>query len=137
MRTTLRTRGFTLIEMMIVVALIGIISAVAYPSYQGQMQRSRRASATACLSEMSNAMERAYTTTMQYPSTLPTLSCTADNSAYYTISLVTASSSTTTYVVQAVPTGPQVKDTKCNTLTLDNRGIKTASGTDTVANCWR
>jgi type IV pilus assembly protein PilE len=137
MQSTKRTGGFTLIEMMIVVAIVGIISAIAFPSYQYHMQKTRRASATACLSEMANAMERAYTTAMQYPSTLPTLGCTTDNSAYYTLTLVTASSSTTAYVIQAEPTGPQVKDTKCATLTLDNRGVKTESGTDTVANCWR
>ncbi len=61
-----RSLGFTLIEVMIVVAIIGILAAIAYPSYQNQMQKTRRADAKASLMELAQFMERNYSTSGAY-----------------------------------------------------------------------
>ena len=62
-------QGFTLIEVMIVVAVIGILAAIAYPSYQESVTKTRRSAAQGCLVEMAQFMERFYTTNMRYDQT--------------------------------------------------------------------
>ena len=61
-----RSRGFTLIELMIVVAIIAVLASIAYPSYIKYITKTRRNAATACLSEYANYMERHYTTYLSY-----------------------------------------------------------------------
>lgn len=63
---TARKKGFTLIEMMIVVAIIGILAAIAYPSYQQQIRQSRRADAQAALVSLAGAMERIFSQSNSY-----------------------------------------------------------------------
>ncbi len=65
-RSRLSARGFTLIELMIVVAVIAILAAIAYPSYQDSVRKSRRADAKAALLDLAQFMERNYTTANRY-----------------------------------------------------------------------
>ena len=79
-------RGFTLIEVMIVVAIVGILSAIALPSYNEYIRRGHRADARAGLLQAQQWMERAATATGSYPTTLPaTLTWTGDESKRYTV----------------------------------------------------
>ena len=125
-----RQKGFTLIELMIVVAVIAVLAAIAFPSYQGHMQRTRRAAAAACVLEQVQFMERYYTTNMKYTdATLPAAStCRADLAAFYTVALSGAPNGTT-YTLRATPvTGSaQVRD-DCKTLQINQAGTKSLVG---------
>lgn len=137
-----RQAGFTLIELMITVAIVAIIAAVALPSYQGYVVRTQRSAASSCLNEMAAFMERVYATNLQYDqnngtaTALPAVQCRTDNAARYALSLSAATART--FTVSAVPQGAQAtRDAACGTLTLDQAGTKGVSGTGTVAACWR
>ncbi len=132
--------GFTLIELMIAVAVVAILAAVAYPSYVDQVRKGRRAEAQAVLLEASQFMERFATENQRYDQNLagtavalPTGLATAPKASttvHYNVSL--QSKTQTTYVLQAVPTGSQASDT-CGTMTLSQTGVTTPS----TSSCWR
>jgi len=127
--------GFTLIELMVVVAIIAIIAAVAIPSYQQHIIRTRRAAAEVCMMEQAQWMERFYTTNMTYAgAALPPTPCQNDLAAFYQMQF-NAVPTATTYSIDAIPIGPQAADT-CGTLNIDQAGTKTPNP---VANplCWR
>lgn len=135
----MKMRGFTLIELMVVVAIIGILSAIAYPSYVEFIVKSRRAVATACLTELAQFLERNNTSNMTYNVALPNNQCRADLTGFYTISFATGQPTASTFTIQAVPQGQQAtRDTRCGTLTLSHIGVKTESGTaSSYRDCWQ
>jgi type IV pilus assembly protein PilE len=124
------SQGFTLIELMITVAIVGILAAIAYPSYQEYVKKSRRVDAEGVLLGLANAMERRFTETNSYVG--------ATNPAAGTYYTVTISASTaSSYTLSAAPTGAQSTD-KCGTLTLTQTGAKgfTAATGITLDDCW-
>lgn len=130
-------RGFSLIELMIAVAIIGIIVAVAMPSYQQHVLSTQRVMATACLTELAQQMERSYLTNMAYAQALPATSCQTELQGVYTI--VLAAQTANTFQLQATPQGNQVNDKQCGVLTLDQSGQKTANAKTDAALlrlCW-
>lgn len=131
-----RNRGFTLVELMIVVVVLAVLAGIAYASYSNSMIASRRKAASACLLELSQHMERVYTTSLSYAgATAPALACRTELSTFYTIEL-NGTPTATTFAVRAVPTSAQ-KDAKCGTLGLNQAGTKTISGTGgSVPSCW-
>ena len=132
------SRGFTLLELMIVVVIVAILAAIANAAYGFAVVKSRRASAKGCVMEGSQYMERYYTTKLTYAAAvLP--GCSNDVTQYYAVTLGTTHvPDATTYTVQAVPKGVQLTaDTKCGTLTINQTGTRTKSGTGTLAECWQ
>ena len=130
MNTFKRPSGFTLVELMIVVAIIGILAAIAYPSYTEYVTRSKRADGKVALLQVQLAEEKWRANHTSYGSSTD-INISASPDGHYTIDY--ADIGTDTYTITATPT---FTDAKCNILGIDQTGTKTRSGTDSVANCW-
>ena len=128
--------GFTLIELMIAVAVVGILAAIAYPSYQTQVRKSRMSQAQADLLTVSQFMERCFASNNTYANcALPFNASPSTGTAYYAITLATAGR--TQFTVTATPSSVGGQDEQiCQTLTLDQAGRKTFSGSATASQCW-
>jgi type IV pilus assembly protein PilE len=133
-----KKRGFTLIELMIVVAVIAILGAIAMPQYMREVRKSRRTAAKTTLLDVASRQEKYYATQNKYgaltdlaysSSTLQAPSATQD---YYNVTL-TLGTPTNGFTATASPQGDQQKDT-CGTYSITNLGVQTVTGTDT--NCW-
>lgn len=134
-------KGFTLIELMITVAIVAILATVAYPAYQEQVRSTRRADCTGTLMNLAGAMERYYTTNNNYTgataaAVLGTAQCPIDGGAA-TYNLAVASTAST-FTLTATRTGAQAGD-RCGDLTLTNTGLKGISNATaglTAQDCW-
>ncbi|MEI7838963.1 MAG: type IV pilin protein [Methylococcaceae bacterium] len=130
---TQKQNGFTLIELMIVVAIIGILTSVAYPSYVKYIQKSKRSEAQAALLSMATAMEQWRVENNNDYTGVATSDITTSSTKNYTFSL---SSDKTTYTLTAIPASPQDED-DCGVLSLDSKGVKGAKkATDDISDCW-
>jgi type IV pilus assembly protein PilE len=142
------TKGFTLIELMIAVAIVGILAAVAYPSYQDSVMKSRRADAEGALLGFANSMERYFTEKNTYkgaavgggdtgtPTIFSPTSPVDGGTAYYNLKISLAEVSS--YKLIAEPIGAQSSD-KCGKLTLTSTGVRDMddeSAEITLADCW-
>ncbi|ABF12543.1 type IV pilus assembly protein PilE [Cupriavidus metallidurans] len=133
------SRGFTLIEVMITVAIIGIIAAIAFPSYQRHVVKGNRAAAEAFVLEAASLQERYLVDNRAYATTLSALGFAAlpDSIApNYQVTL-TVTAAPPAYVFTATPINTQLaRDTDCGVLTLNNTGDKTAAGVASTS-CWK
>ncbi|MFA5684609.1 MAG: type IV pilin protein [Lysobacteraceae bacterium] len=122
--------GFTIIELMIVVAILAILTAIAVPAYNDQVRKARRADGKAVGMEMVQALERFHTANNTYVGFGGTpINSPATGTAFY---VVTAGSLTATaYTVTMTPQGGQTADT-CGTMTITSTGARTPS----TAGCW-
>lgn len=142
--TLQKHRGFTLIELMIVVAIVGILSAVAYPSYQEYVRRAARAEARATILDMAQNQERWFTNNNTYvaiadaPATVTAgfknFSGNDVGSRKYTIKAELVGGGTG-YTITASPSNG-FSEPKCGSLTLTSAGLKGSSAGD-VATCWK
>lgn len=133
----MKYKGFTLIELMIVVAIVGVLAAIAYPSYQEYIARARRADAKTVLLENAQFLERFYTQNGSYlTATLPITEAPKDGGTkFYDISFVAAQTATA-FQIQAVPKNAQSGD-KCGTMIVNQSNQKSVSGaTLDSPTCW-
>lgn len=130
-----KQRGFTLIELMIAVAVVGILTAIAYPSYVKYVQKSYRSEGLAMLADATARMERYYAQNNTYLTTLAGIGITNTTSptGKYLLSLNGAATATT-YAFQVVPQGSQATDS-CGTLGVNQAGERTSSTNAT--DCWK
>lgn len=131
----------SLIELMVAVAIVGILAAIAYPSYQRYVARSHRNAASACLSQYAQFMERHYTTALTYeaapvpPDGLP---CARESDLDERYTIAVSDITARTYTLDATPRNVQATiDAQCGTLTLTETGERSVSGTAGRDQCWR
>ncbi len=138
----IKHKGFSLIELMIVVAVIAIIASIAIPSYERQVTKTRRTDGQSKLLEIMSKQERHYSLNNTYVANLSTLSDydnnpVASDEGYYSIAAAACGSGITSCVqLTATPQGAQAGDTECGALTYDSRGVKGEGGTGSVNDCW-
>lgn len=123
------SKGFTLIEVMIVVVIIGILASIAYPSYQEYVRRANRAEGQAFLQDIAARQERYFSQNNTYVTDVSKLGAnTESETKKYTIT-ATAPAGSGGYLLTATPS---FTDTKCGNLTLNALGVK-----GTVSECWK
>ena len=131
----MNNKGFSLIELMIVLAIIGVLGAIAYPSYDSYMKKSRRSDGKIGLQRMADRQERFYLQNNTYTTDPANVGGAATKENYYALSIDSADINGFELTATAVPGGPQAKDTTtehgdCTVLQL------TAAGAKTPALCW-
>lgn len=138
-----KQRGFTLIELMMVIAIVAIIAAIAYPSYQSQVLKTRRADAHSSLMDISARLERFMISNNQYTTNISdskglNLGRTTSEKGFYKITVAgdgfCQKNIKNCYVITATAVSPQDKDTDCKTITLNSNGVK--SGSSGGDSCW-
>ncbi len=141
---TTRERGYSLLEVMIIVAIVALLAAIAVPAYRDQTAAARRADGHALLTDIAARLERFYFHHSTYTRDMQALGFgAADNVAstegYYTASIAAGSAPCplkSCYSVTATRQGAQTEDTYCGDLTLNSMGQKSVSGSGTVERCW-
>jgi type IV pilus assembly protein PilE len=154
-----RNHGFTLLELMIVVAVVGILTAIALPSYQEHVRRSKRAEGKAALLKAAQLQERIYITGIPgviapatyvddtnlwrlfgFAASAPVYSgedATVTTAPYrIRVDAPPCGNAQQCFQLRAVPNGTTFTDPKCGDLTLTSTGVRGSGGTDTAARCW-
>lgn len=130
-------RGFTLIELLVAVAIVGILAAIAYPSYSQYIVRSNRSAAESHLLSLANKQEQYMLDHRQYTAVVnDLLPAPGDVARNYTVTIAVDNAATPpAYTITATPTGSQAaRDTRCAKLMLDQNNQKSVSGAGT--DCW-
>ncbi len=139
---TMALRGFTLIELLVTMAVVSILATIAVASYSSQVQKSRRTDARSALLDLAGREENLFSTTNAYSATpsdlgygpvAATFPITV-GSGYYTVTAVIPTP--TSFTITATAIGSQLADTDCVTLSVDQTGAQTSTGTGTAATCW-
>jgi len=130
--------GFTLLELMITVAILSILATIAYPSYMGHVQKTRRVDGKSAILEIAMAQEQFYTQNKAYSDNLTSLSIHStlrdgkSKEGYYELTLKRPT--TTTFTITAKAIGSQAKDTTCAEMSMDQIGEQTSKSSTT--GCW-
>jgi type IV pilus assembly protein PilE len=146
-----RSLGFSLIELMITVAIVAILATIAVTSYSSQVQKSRRTEAKSALLDLAGREERLFSTTNAYSNveqflgyatggSTPMTAMTFGNGYYKLTATVPDAANqpgvAASYLLTAIPQGTQANDAACGNFSLNQLGVQTVSGTSTAATCW-
>ena len=142
----LNVRGFTLIELMIVVGIVAILAAIAYPSYTKYTMRSKRSAAESFMSTVASKQEQAMLNARAYFA-IPNgtaaewnavgIALPREVSDNYTVTVAPTAGPPPGFTVTATRKGPMSSDDTCGDLTLTNTGTKGTTGPGGEANCWK
>lgn len=149
-----KSNGFTLVELMISVLIVGVLAAIAYPSYMNTVRKTHRSDATVTLNDLATRLQRCFTANSTFvhnataTATMPITTCdvavkvaagvTTENK-YYVVKGTDITATTFTLTAEPPTGGVQAKDTDCMKFVLDHTGRRKAqngSGGDTTATCW-
>lgn len=133
----MKKNGFTLIEVMITVAIVGILAAVAYPSYTEHVKKSARAEAITALVDAANKQEQFFVDNHDYTSVLANLGLnTTTETGLYTLTIVAVANSREFTITATPASGVPLTDSYCTTLVINELSTKTSTGSGTSKECW-
>lgn len=141
---TSKENGFSLIEIMVVVAIVGILTAIALPAYREHVRSSQRKAVAAMLMDNVQYLQRFYGSNSRYDRTLtgtapvlPRTQSPESGTASYNIGFAAGSPTATTFELVAIPTGSMSGD-KCGTFSIRNTGARALKdSSESVASCWK
>ena len=131
----MRENGFSLIELMMAVAIVGIIAAITVPSYTAYVLRTNRTDATRTLILDAQAFERCYSQAFTFVG-CPTVPAGPTPSGQGKYNITVTNLTSTTYTITAEPLSQQLEDTTCATFTLDQTGTQGATPAGNAQTCW-
>lgn len=129
----MRDAGFTLIELVVVMVVIGILAAIAIPNYSEYVLRGHRSAAQAYISDLASRQSQFFLDRRRYADTVAALNvpAPAEIANRYTVTVVAVAGPPATFTLTATPNGPQAND-RCGVMTIDQTGTKGAAAT----RCW-
>lgn len=129
--------GFTLIELMITVAILGIIASIALPSYFEHVKRTARTEAITALLDAANRQEQFFVDNRVYTSDLANLNVVSPTEhGFYTLAVIVDNDAGTFEITATPVAGPVLQDDDCTSFTIDDAGLKTAKGNADASKCW-
>lgn len=134
-----RQAGFTLVEIVVTLAIVAILAAVSSYSYSAYTLRNNRVAVQTYMTAISGKQQQFLLDARVYATTAVALGLVQPShlTGKYTVTITANSAATPpTFLITATPAGSQVKDTTCGTMTLNQAGTKTATGSGGVAACW-
>ena len=131
-------RGVTLIELITVMVIVGILTAIAVPSYRSYMVRANRTDAKTALLSAASGLERCFTRSNTYVGCANVALPVNEPGGHYRIEADAGNGgvAATRFAIQAVPLGSQASDSACDTFRLTNANVRSVTGTHTANDCW-
>ncbi len=130
--------GFTLVELLVTIIVIGILISIAYPSYKDYIMKSRRTDALQTLSQDQLILERCYSSNFSYSAACGALPAFPQTSTQGFYSITISNLGTSTYTLTATPIGAQAQDTTCASISVNQANARTASDSTNTSQsvCW-